>query len=88
MTQEKFNAYMEGAKSFNSVWESALTSCETLRIISANMKTIEVLRAKNQETLIDARNMESELTIFLVGTNYQSYICIAIVINWITHFPL
>lgn len=66
MTQEKFNGYMFGAKSFNSVWESALTSCETLRIISANMKTVEALRAKNIDTLGDARNMASELTIFLV----------------------
>lgn len=66
MTQEKFSAYMEGAKSFNSVWESALTSCETLRIISSNMKTIEQLQKKNQDTLSDARGMESELTIFLV----------------------
>lgn len=66
MTQEKFIAYMEGAKSFNSVWESALTACETLRVISSNMKTIELLQAKNHETLTDARHMESELTVFLV----------------------
>lgn len=67
MTQEKFHAYMAGGKSFNSVWESALTSCETLRVISANMKTIENLKAKNSDTMADASLMESELTVFLVS---------------------
>lgn len=70
MSQEKFNAAMSGGKSFNSVWETALTSCETLRVISGNMKVIETLKTKNLETQVETKNMEAEMTSFLVR-NYN-----------------
>lgn len=51
MSVDEFNGLMTGEKSGPSAWESALMACESLHLISENMKTMKGLGARNDEIL-------------------------------------
>lgn len=52
MPQEEFNLLMSGEKIYSSAWESALMACESLHLISQNLKTIELLDHRNDEVTV------------------------------------
>lgn len=62
MSADEFNGLMTGEKSGPSAWESALMACESLHLISENMKTMKGLGARNDEILknIDLLNEDIE----------------------------
>lgn len=49
MPQEEFDSLMSGEKVYSSAWESALMACESLHLISENLKTIETLDRRNDK---------------------------------------
>lgn len=49
MPQEEFESLMSGEKVYSSAWESALMACESLHLISENLKTIESLDRRNDK---------------------------------------
>lgn len=62
MSTEEFNGLMAGEKTGPSAWESALMACESLHLISENMKTMKNLGTRNEEILknIDLLNEDIE----------------------------
>ncbi|XP_061401056.1 rab5 GDP/GTP exchange factor [Musca vetustissima] len=48
MDQEEFDMLMSGSKPYSTPWESALMACESLHLISENMKRMEMLNTRNQ----------------------------------------
>ncbi|KAH8339600.1 hypothetical protein KR067_001011 [Drosophila pandora] len=52
ISSEEFEALMSGQQSYSTPWESALLACESLHLISENMKRMEELQKKN--TLISS----------------------------------
>ncbi|XP_058462523.1 rab5 GDP/GTP exchange factor [Malaya genurostris] len=58
MSADEFNGLMAGEKTGPSAWESALMACESLHLISENLKTMKNLETRNDEfsknvTLLD-----------------------------------
>lgn len=51
MPQDEFDLLMSGEKVHSSAWESALMACESLHLISENLKTIELLDHRNDEVI-------------------------------------
>ena len=48
LDEEEFNMFMSGDKPVSTPWESALLACESLHLISENMKKIDSLKKRNQ----------------------------------------
>lgn len=48
MPQAEFDSLMSGEKTYSSAWESALMACESLHLISENLKTLESLDQRNE----------------------------------------
>lgn len=66
MPESEFNSLMSGETVFHSVWESALMSCEIFNMVNENIKSIELLKPRNAETLIGIENMKKDLSDFKV----------------------
>lgn len=66
MPQSEFNALMSGQIAINSVWESALMSCEMMHMLDENCKTITLLEKKNDDTLECIQQMTNDITEFKV----------------------
>ncbi len=49
MPQEEFESLMSGEKVYSSAWETALMACESLHLISENLKTMEKLNQRNDK---------------------------------------
>ncbi|XP_075161149.1 rabaptin-5-associated exchange factor for Rab5 [Haematobia irritans] len=69
MDEEEFNMLMSGSKPFSSPWESALMACESLHLISENMKRMEMLNTRNENITkgiaqfeMDLKDFELEIT--------------------------
>lgn len=60
MTADEFNSLMSGEKLYNTAWESALMACESLNLITENMKTMSTLNQKNENVSkgVDAFNKD------------------------------
>lgn len=67
MPQDEFNMLMSGEKSFSSAWESALLACESLHLISENMKTMSTLSTTNENILNGIESMNKDLDEFKVN---------------------
>lgn len=61
MPEEEFNSLMSGEKLCNSAWESALMACESLHLITENMKTMAKLNKRNDLLLKDIRDINQDL---------------------------
>ncbi|XP_046807464.1 rab5 GDP/GTP exchange factor [Lucilia cuprina] len=48
MDEKEFDLLMSGSKHYSTPWESALMACESLHLISENMKRMEMLKTRNQ----------------------------------------
>ncbi|KAL1379378.1 hypothetical protein pipiens_003801 [Culex pipiens pipiens] len=64
MSADEFNALMTGEKSGPSAWESALMACESLHLISENMKTMKGLGARNDEILKNIELLNEDIESF------------------------
>lgn len=64
MPEEEFNSLMSGEKMCNSAWESALMACESLHLITENMKTMSKLNKRNDLLLKDIRDINQDLDNF------------------------
>ncbi|XP_055605928.1 rab5 GDP/GTP exchange factor [Uranotaenia lowii] len=64
MSAEEFNGLMTGEKSGPSAWESALMACESLHLISENMKTMKSLGERNEETLRGIEQLNEDIKNF------------------------
>ncbi|XP_016933223.2 rab5 GDP/GTP exchange factor [Drosophila suzukii] len=64
ISSEEFEALMSGQQAYSTPWESALLACESLHLISENMKRMEELQKRN--ALISSRitSFEMELIDF------------------------
>uniref|UniRef100_A0A1L8DVM8 Putative vacuolar assembly/sorting protein vps9 n=1 Tax=Nyssomyia neivai TaxID=330878 RepID=A0A1L8DVM8_9DIPT len=62
MPQEEFQDLMTGEKLYNSAWESALMACESLNLISDNMKVMADLKKRNADLQdgIEAMNRDMD----------------------------
>lgn len=58
---------MSGDKSFSTPWESALLACESLHLISENMKRMESLKKRNNNIASGLENFRKELFEFEVS---------------------
>ncbi|XP_055376919.1 rab5 GDP/GTP exchange factor [Condylostylus longicornis] len=66
---DEFESLMSGERSISTPWESALMACESLHLISENMKKMEALKKKNNSILdeiaslsISLKQFEEEIT--------------------------
>lgn len=64
MSAEEFNGLMTGEKTGPSAWESALMACESLHLISENMKTMKKLGARNEEILKNIETLNEDIVSF------------------------
>ncbi|XP_034657160.1 rab5 GDP/GTP exchange factor [Drosophila subobscura] len=64
ISKEEFDALMSGQQPFSSPWESALMACESLHLISENMKQMERLQKKNGDISSGIAAFEKELIEF------------------------
>ncbi|XP_029730604.2 rab5 GDP/GTP exchange factor [Aedes albopictus] len=64
MSAEEFNGLMMGEKAGPSAWESALMACESLHLISENMKTMKKLGARNEEILKGIETLNEDIVSF------------------------
>lgn len=64
MSAEEFNGLMTGEKSGPSAWESALMACESLHLISENMKTMKNLGTRNEEILKNIETLNEDVVNF------------------------
>lgn len=64
MSVEEFNGLMTGEKTGPSAWESALMACESLHLISENMKTMKKLGARNEEILKNIETLNEDIVSF------------------------
>ncbi|XP_055619054.1 rab5 GDP/GTP exchange factor [Toxorhynchites rutilus septentrionalis] len=62
MSVDEFNGLMNGEKTGPSAWESALMACESLHLISENMKTMKNLGARNEEILKNIEVLNGDIT--------------------------
>ncbi|GAB0090453.1 rab5 GDP/GTP exchange factor [Sergentomyia squamirostris] len=62
MAEEEFRELMSGEKLCNSAWESALLACESLNLISDNMKIMADLKKRNEDLQdgIEAMNRDMD----------------------------
>ncbi|XP_030375320.1 rab5 GDP/GTP exchange factor [Scaptodrosophila lebanonensis] len=61
---EEFDALMSGEKPYSTPWESALLACESLHLISENMKRMELLKKRNMVITTGISEFERELIEF------------------------
>ncbi|XP_016993253.3 rab5 GDP/GTP exchange factor [Drosophila takahashii] len=61
---EEFEALMSGQQAYSSPWESALLACESLHLISENMKRMEMLQKRNALISSGIDTFEKELIDF------------------------
>ncbi|EDW76984.2 uncharacterized protein Dwil_GK21172 [Drosophila willistoni] len=64
ITNEEFDAFMSGQQPYSTPWESALLACESLHLISENMKRMEVLQKRNTVISTGITQFEKELIEF------------------------
>lgn len=77
MDQKEFDLLMSGSKHYSTSWESALMACESLHLISENMKRMEMLKTRNrnistgiQQFALDLQEFQVRLFINLYRNNY------------------
>ncbi|XP_030570866.1 rab5 GDP/GTP exchange factor [Drosophila novamexicana] len=61
---EEFDALMSGEQTYSTPWESALLACESLHLISENMKCMEQLQKRNSVISTGIKDFERELIEF------------------------
>lgn len=66
MDEQEFDMLMSGSKPFNSPWESALMACESLHLMSENMKRMEMLKTRNQNIAKGIEQFQLDLNEFQV----------------------
>ncbi|KAH8302430.1 hypothetical protein KR044_006391, partial [Drosophila immigrans] len=64
ISAEEFEALMSGEQAFSTPWESALLACESLHLISENMKCMEQLQRRNTMISNGITDFERELIDF------------------------
>ncbi|KAH8372503.1 hypothetical protein KR093_011772, partial [Drosophila rubida] len=64
ISAEEFEALMSGEQAFSTPWESALLACESLHLISENMKCMEQLQKRNSMISTSITDFERELIDF------------------------
>ncbi|KAK0078384.1 hypothetical protein PV325_002556 [Microctonus aethiopoides] len=64
MTQKDFNAFMSGERVPANTWESALTICESLHMMSEDITLLDELKTKNNDIVRDALELKQELIHF------------------------
>lgn len=64
ISSEEFEALMSGEQAYSTPWESALLACESLHLISENMKCMEQLQKRNSMMSTGITNFEQELIDF------------------------
>ncbi|XP_017127960.1 rab5 GDP/GTP exchange factor [Drosophila elegans] len=64
ISSEEFDALMSGQQPYSSPWESALLACESLHLISENMKRMEMLQKRNALISSGIASFEKELIDF------------------------
>lgn len=66
MPQDEFDSLMGGDRAFSSAWESALMACESLHLISENMKTMAALGRTTDSLEVEMEAMHKDLLEFKV----------------------
>lgn len=64
MPADEFHSLMSGDKAFSSAWESALMACESLHLISENMKTMQRLTSTTDTMFAGMNSMRADLKHF------------------------
>ncbi|KAM8709612.1 hypothetical protein ACLKA7_016426 [Drosophila subpalustris] len=64
ISSEEFEALMSGEQAYSTPWESALLACESLHLISENMKCMEQLQKRNSMMSAGITDFERELIDF------------------------
>lgn len=64
ISSEEFEALMSGEQAHSTPWESALLACESLHLISENMKVMEELQKRNSTITSGLADFERELIEF------------------------
>ncbi|KAH8297653.1 hypothetical protein KR054_004814 [Drosophila jambulina] len=64
ISSEEFGALMSGQQPYSTPWESALLACESLHLISENMKRMEGLQKRNALISSGIASFEKELIEF------------------------
>ncbi|KAH8415620.1 hypothetical protein KR222_006678, partial [Zaprionus bogoriensis] len=64
ISAEEFEALMSGEQAYSTPWESALLACESLHLISENMKCMEQLQKRNAAITTGIADFEKELLEF------------------------
>lgn len=71
MDEEEFDLLMSGSKPYSSPWESALMACESLHLISENMKRMETLKIRNKNISVGIQQFALDLKEFQVRFLYH-----------------
>lgn len=64
ISSEEFETFMSGEQTYNTPWESALLACESLHLITENMKCMEQLQRRNSMMTTGITDFEQELIDF------------------------
>lgn len=67
MPQDEFDSLMAGDRAFSSAWESALMACESLHLISENMRTMATLGRTTDAIELEMEVMRKDLLEFRVS---------------------
>lgn len=85
MPQEEFDSMMSGEKVYSSAWESALMACESIHMISENLKTIKSLDHRNNEvtTSVNVLNLDFDR---LKVTHLRLFVFVFFIFSFINWF--
>lgn len=67
MPQDEFDSLMAGDRAFSSAWESALMACESLHMISENMRTMATLAKTTDSMEAEMAAIQRDLLEFKVS---------------------
>lgn len=73
LTEEEFDSLMSGENGVHSAWESALIACESMNIITSNLKIMKNLHERNDSLMHKAEEFDAEMKDFKVIYSASKY---------------
>lgn len=73
LTKEEFDELMSGENQVHSAWESALMACESINLITSNMKIMKDLNERNNRLEEDVKLFACDMKEFRVNLIYQMF---------------
>lgn len=82
LTKKEFDELMSGENQIHSAWESALMACESINLITSNMKIMKNLSERNHRLEDDISLFSLEMREFKVNTKYLMSIFTLLVLKF------